>query len=151
MEIKNHTGRTDPPATHTTMARTKQTARKSTGGATPRKHMIVKARRTAPAEKKAHRYRPGTVALREIKKYQKSFDLLVPRAHMAALMREQINQVVPTLDTRVRGSALLAFQEAAEAFLVGLLENSNLSAIHAKRVTVQAKDIDLATRVGGRK
>ena len=63
------------------MARTKQTARKSTGGKAPRKQLATKAaRKSAPATggvKKPHRYRPGTVALREIRRYQKSTELLL--------------------------------------------------------------------------
>ena len=63
------------------MARTKQTARKSTGGKAPRKQLATKAARksapTAGGVKKPHRYRPGTVALREIRKYQKSTELLI--------------------------------------------------------------------------
>uniref|UniRef100_A0A3B4YI57 H3.2 histone (putative) n=1 Tax=Seriola lalandi dorsalis TaxID=1841481 RepID=A0A3B4YI57_SERLL len=63
------------------MARTKQTARKSTGGKAPRKQLATKAaRKSAPATggvKKPHRYRPGTVALREIRRYQKSTELLI--------------------------------------------------------------------------
>ena len=58
------------------MARTKQTARKNTGTKAPRKHIANKAaRKTAPMQgtiKKSHRFRPGTVALREIRKFQKS-------------------------------------------------------------------------------
>jgi histone H3 len=66
------------------MARTKQTARKSTGGKISRKGLAtIAARKSAPATggvKKPHRYRPGTVALREIRRYQKSYDILVPKA-----------------------------------------------------------------------
>uniref|UniRef100_M3YJI6 Core Histone H2A/H2B/H3 domain-containing protein n=1 Tax=Mustela putorius furo TaxID=9669 RepID=M3YJI6_MUSPF len=98
------------------MARTKQTARKSTGGKAPRKQLATKAaRKSAPATggvKKPHRYRPGTVALRE-------------------------------------SSAVMALQEACEAYLVGLFEDTNLCAIHAKRVTIMPKDIQLARRIRG--
>ncbi|KAL4708223.1 hypothetical protein ACJJTC_014513 [Scirpophaga incertulas] len=104
------------------MARTKQTARKSTGGKAPRKQLATKAaRKSAPATggvKKPHRYRPGTVALREI------------------------------VATR-RSSAVMALQEASEAYLVGLFEDTNLCAIHAKRVTIMPKDIQLARRIRG--
>ena len=74
------------------MARTKQTARKNTGAKAPRKHLANKAaRKTAPSEggvKKPHRYRPGTVALREIRKYQKSTDLLIRKLPFQRLVRE---------------------------------------------------------------
>jgi histone H3/H4 len=74
------------------MARTKQTARKSTGGRAPRKQLATKAaRKSAPAHgtvRKPHRYRPGTVALREIRKYQKSHDLLIRKLPFQRLVRE---------------------------------------------------------------
>ena len=133
------------------MARTKQTARKSTGGKAPRKQLATKAaRKSAPATggvKKPHRYRPGTVALREIRKYQKSTELLIRKLPFQRLVRE-IAQDFKT-DLRFQSSAVLALQEAAEAYLVGLFEDTNLCAIHAKRVTVQRKDMDLARRIRG--
>ena len=121
------------------MARTKQTARKSTGGKAPRKQLATKAaRKSAPATggvKKPHRYRPGTVALREIRRrYQKSTELLVRKLPFQRLVRE-IAQDFKT-DLRFQGSAVLALQEAAEAYLVGLFEDTNLCAIHAKRVAI---------------
>src|SRR6476660_3104206 len=74
------------------MARTKQTARKSTGGKAPRKQLATKAaRKSAPATgggKKPHRYRPGTVALREIRRYQKSTELLIRKLPFQRLVRE---------------------------------------------------------------
>ena len=135
------------------MARTKQTARKSTGGKAPRKQLATKAaRKSAPATggvKKPHRYRPGTVALREIRRYQKSTDLpvLIRKLPFKRLVRE-IAQDFKT-DLRFQSSAVLALQEAAEAYLVGLFEDTNLAAIHAKRVTIMPKDIQLARRIRG--
>jgi histone H3 len=124
-------------AYHLNMARTKQTARKSTGGKAPRKQLATKAaRKSAPATggvKKPHRYRPGTVALREIRKYQKSTELLIRKLPFQRLVRE-IAQDYKT-DLRFQSSAVLALQEAAEAYLVGLFEDTNLCAIHAKCVT----------------
>jgi len=135
------------------MARTKQTARKSTGGKAPRKQLATKAaRKSAPATggvKKPHRYRPGTVALREIRKYQKSTELLIRKLPFQRLVRE-IAQDFKT-DLRFQSSAVLALQEAAEAYLVGLFEDTNLCAIHAKRVTIMPKDIQLARRRGRRR
>jgi histone H3 len=133
------------------MARTKQTARKSTGGERPRQHLATKAaRRSGPASagvRKPHRYRPGTVALREIRRYQKSTDLLIRKAPFQRLVRE-IAQNFGT-DLRFQSTAVLALQEAAEAYLIGLLEDTNLCAIHAKRVTIMPKDIQLARRIRG--
>ncbi|XP_039653005.1 histone H3-like [Perca fluviatilis] len=117
------------------MARTKQTARKSTGGKAPRKQLATKAaRKSAPATggvKKPHRYRPGTVALREIRRYQKSTELLIRKLPFQRLVRE-IAQDFKT-DLRFQSSAVMALQEASEAYLVGLFEDTNLCAIHAKR------------------
>ncbi|KAI5417269.1 5-hydroxytryptamine receptor 2A, variant 2 [Lathyrus oleraceus] len=104
------------------MARTKQTARKSTGGKAPRKQLATKAaRKSSPATggvKKPHRFRPGTVALREIRKYQKSTELLIRKLPFQRLVRE-ITQDFKT-DLRFQSSAVFALQEAAEAYLVGL-------------------------------
>ena len=132
------------------MVRTKQTARKSTGGKAPRKQLATKAaRKSAPTTggvKKPHRYRPGTVALREIRRYQKSTELLIRKLPFQRLVRE-IAQDFKT-DLRFQSSDM-AFQEASEAYLVGLFEDTNLCAIQAKRVTIMPKDIQLARRIRG--
>ncbi|XP_049389555.1 histone H3.2-like [Solanum stenotomum] len=130
------------------MARTKQTAHQSTGGKAPRKQLATKAaRKSAPATggvKKPHRFRPGTVALREIRKYQKSTELLIRKLPFQRLVRE-IAQDFKT-DLRFQSSVVAALQEAAEAYLVvGLFEDTNLCAIHAKRVTI----MQLARRIRG--
>jgi histone H3 len=121
------------------MARTKQTARKSTGGKAPRKQLATKAaRKSAPSTggiKKPHRFRPGTVALREIRRYQKSTELLIRKLPFQRLVRE-IAQDFKT-DLRFQSAAIGALQEASEAYLVSLFEDTNLCAIHAKRVTVR--------------
>ena len=131
------------------MARTKQSARRSTGGKAPRKQLATKAaRKSAPATggvKKPHRYRPGTVALREIRRYQKSTDLLIRKEPFARLVREIAQDF--KADLRFCSATLLACQEASEAYLVGLMEDSNLCAIHAKRVTIMPKDIQLTRRI----
>nr|CAH7723087.1 unnamed protein product [Callosobruchus chinensis]CAH7737518.1 unnamed protein product [Callosobruchus chinensis] len=119
--------------------------------ATPRKQLATKAaRKSAPATggvKKPHRYRPGTVALREIRRYQKSTELLIRKLPFQRLVRE-IAQDFKT-DLRFQSSAVMALQEASEAYLVGLFEDTNLCAIHAKRVTIMPKDIQLARRIRG--
>ena len=135
------------------MSRTKQTARKSMGGKAPVRHIIVKAaRKQVPREegkkpRKPHRYRPGTVALREIRKYQKSTDLLIRKLPFQRLVREITQDFNNTV--RWQSSAVLAIQEAAEAYLVGLFEDTNMCAIHAKRVTIMPKDMALARRIRG--
>ena len=133
------------------MARTKQTARKSTGGKAPRKHLATKAaRKAAPNQggvKKPHRYRPGTVALREIRRYQKSTELLIRKLPFSRLVREIAQDFSSTI--RFQASTMLALQEASEAYNVGLFEDTNLCAIHGKRVTIMPKDIQLARRIRG--
>jgi histone H3 len=196
------------------MARTKQTARKSTGGKrassytlqfypwphsfflgkAPRKQLAAKsaARKTSAAVsitmfeslytldlcdilqattggvKKPHRFRPGTVALREIRRYQKSTELLIRKLPFQRLVREiaqdfKVSElfflvqlcdrfgscVALQTDLRFQSSAVMALQEAAEAYLVSLFEDTNLAAIHAKRVTIQPKDLALARRLRG--
>lgn len=133
------------------MARTKQTARRSTGGKAPRKQLATKAARQSAlvrgGVKNPHRYRPGTVALREIRRYQKSVELLIRKLPFQRLVRE-IAQDFKT-DLRFQSSAVVAVQEASEAYLVGLFEDTNLCALHAKRVTIMPKDIQLARRIRG--
>ena len=140
-----------PPSHSIAMARTKQTARKSTGGKAPRKQLATKAaRKSAPpggSVKKPQRYRPGTVALREIRKYQRETKLLIRKLPFQRLVREIAQDFKTPL--RFQSTAVLALQEAAEAYLVGLFEDTNLCAIHAKRVTIMPKDIQLARRIRG--
>lgn len=140
------------------MARTKRsvalgmTPGRSTGKKAPRRQLRTRAaQKNAPTAgakpKKARRYRPGTVALREIRKYQKSTDLLIRKAPFQRLVRE-IGQDFKA-ELRFQSTAILALQEAAESYLVGLFEDTNLCAIHAKRVTIMPKDIQLARRIRG--
>jgi len=133
------------------MARTKQTARQSTGGKAPRKALATKAaRKSAPSTvnaKKPHRFRPGTVALREIRKYQKSTELLLRKLPFQRLVREIAQEFKSEL--RFQSHAIMALQEAAETYLVYLFEDTNLCAIHANRVTIFPKDIQLARRIRG--
>ena len=133
------------------MARTKQTARKSTGGKAPRKQLSTKHARKSYVStggvKKPHRYRPGTVALREIRKYQKSTELLMRKMPFQRVIREIAQDF--KADLRFQSSAILALQEASEAYLIGLFEDTNLCALHAKRMTIMPKDMQLARRIRG--
>ena len=92
-------------------------------------------------------FRPGVMALREIRHYQKSSALLLRRLPFQRLVREIAHDF--KTDLRFQGAALLCLQEAAEAYLVRLFEDANLCAIHAKRVTIQPKDLQLARRIRG--
>ncbi|CAB9523506.1 Histone H3 [Seminavis robusta] len=170
------------------MARVKQTVRRNIGYKVPRKMLATKAARksapTAGGVRKPYRYRPGTRALLEIRKYQKSTDLLIRKAPFQRLVR----QIAKTFkeDLRFQSTAVLALQvktvsivglergglvqslldatashclllpkpffrtqEASEAYLIGLFEDTNLCAIHAKRVTIMPKDMQLARRIRG--
>jgi histone H3 len=135
------------------MARTKQIARKSTGVKKPRKSLLSGKKPLLDAEgipikaKRPHRFKPGTVALREIRRYQKNTELLLRKAPFQRLVREVAQSFAD--DLRFQSSAVAALQEAAEAYLVGLFEDTNLCALHAKRVTIMAKDMQLARRIRG--
>ena len=107
-----------------------------------------KSNKSNAGVKKPHRYRPGTVALREIRRYQKSADLLIRKLPFARVVKEiTYKDVEAGKDKRYTATAMLGLQEAAEFQLVGLFENANLCAIHAKRVTVMPKDIQLTRKI----
>jgi len=130
------------------MARVKTPPMRYIGGKRPCKYPS-KSNRLA-CVKKPHRYRPGTVALREIRRYQKSTDLLIRKLPFQRLVRDiaqsfKIRGEVP----RFQSTAALALQEASEAFLVGVFEDTNLCAIHARRVTIMNRDMQLALRIRG--
>jgi histone H3 len=129
------------------MARTKQTARKSTGGKWPPRKQHPMDPSLRQGGKKKRRFRPGTVALREIRKYQRSTVTLIRKLPFQRLCRE----VAQGLDKNLRfqSEAVRALQEACEAYLVGLFEDTQLCAIHAKRVTIMTKDMQLARRIRG--
>ena len=99
-------------------------------------------------QKKPHRYQPGTVALREIRRYQKSTKLLIRKLPFQRLVWE-LAQDLGKMNARFQSGAIMALQEASEGYLVGLLEDANLCAVHAKRVTIMPKDIQLARRIRG--
>jgi histone H3 len=127
------------------MARTKQTARQSTGGKAPHHHLATKAAqkqaRHTGGMKKNHCYRPGTIAICEIRKYQKITDLLIRKAPFQRLVHNIAIDL--KLDLRMQSTAVCALQEALEAYLVCLFEDTNECAIHAKHVTIMPKDIQL--------
>ena len=93
------------------------------------------------------RHRPGALALKEIRRFQHSTELLIKRLPFQRLVRE-IAETYMT-DLRFQVAAIEALQEACESYLVGLFEDTNLCAIHAKRVTIMPKDIQLARRIRG--
>ena len=147
--------------------------RPTVGGKAPRKQAVPQKRKSRPgssslnyvpttrdfleaqvagdtlpaANKMTKRYRPGHLALQEIRHYQKCTNLLIRKLPFQRLIRELAQQF--KVDVRFRSSALMALQEAAEAYLVRLFEDTNLCAIHAKRVTIMPKDIQLARCISG--
>ena len=135
------------------MPKTKTAAKAKGSKKMPAKPSKSKAiKKSAPAaggvkEKKQRRYKPGTVALREVKMYQKSIKNLLPRASFQRLVRNIVSDLDHEL--RFQSSALHALQEATEAYIVGVFEDTNLCAIHANRKTVMKKDMDLARRIRG--
>ena len=127
------------------MARTKHTARKDEVGK-KRSTFAKKQPRSqtgqASVQQQPHRYWPGTITLREIQRYQKSTELLICKLPFQRLVHEILQGY--GVGYRVTLAMMMALQEAAEAYLVQLLEDSNLCAIHAKRITIQPKDMQLA-------
>ncbi|KAI9813747.1 MAG: centromeric DNA-binding histone H3-like protein cse4 [Pycnora praestabilis] len=126
--------------------------RRSSGKKVPRRSSGVEPGDPLPRPRKAHRYKPGTLALKEIRRYQKSTDLLLLKLPFSRLVREIALTLLPSSSgdsLRWQSQAIQALQEAAEAFLVHLFEDTNLCAIHAKRVTIMQKDIQLARRIRG--
>ena len=97
--------------------------------------------------KRRFRSRPGVVALREIKRLQRSTDLLVPRLPFQRVVKEIAGKI--NSDLRFSAQGLLALQESAESFMTGLFEDSYMCTVHAKRVTLMPKDVQLARRIRG--
>lgn len=135
------------------MARTKQThpgrasAQKVPRGRHHGKVFGIKKPPTGGV-KKPHKWKPGTVALREIRRFQKSTDLLIKKAPFKRLVDQiAFDFRVSGTTFRFQGAAITALQEAAEAYLVQLFEKTNLCAIHAGRVTIKPEDIQLAQRL----
>lgn len=134
------------------MPKTKTAAKAKGSKKLPAKKGSKAVKKSAPAaggikEKRKIRRKAGTVALREVKRYQKSIDNLLPRASFQRLVRNICSDLDHEL--RFQSQALLALQEASEAYLVGVFEDTNLCAIHAKRATIFKKDMDLARRIRG--
>ena len=132
------------------MARTKCTARKDEVGR-KRSTFVKKQPRSqtgqVTVQQQPHRYQPGTVALREIRRYQKSTELLIRKLPFQCLVSKILQGY--SVGYRVTLAMMMALQEAAEAYLVQLLEDSNLCAIHVKCITIQPKDIQLARQIHG--
>ena len=133
------------------MARTKNRSRRS-AGKVPRSSIVPKGKKSEPKKltkgsTKPTKFRPGTVALRDIKRYRKGTEMLIRKLPFQRLVRE----IAQTSKDGVRfaASAVLAMQEATEAHLVNLFADTCLCAIHGGRVTIQPRDLQLARRLRG--
>ncbi|XP_060069734.1 uncharacterized protein LOC132549783 [Ylistrum balloti] len=123
---------------------------KKTGAAKRKsKYESPSKHKSASSRTRTYRYRPGTKALMEIRQYQKSSDLLLRKLPFSRVVREIVQNKHPGVQLRWEATAIMALQEAAEAYLVHLFEDANLCAIHAKRVTLMPKDIWLARKIRG--
>lgn len=122
----------------------------SPGTRRPPRNEAQEGNKAPTAQRKRQRLRPGTKALHEIRRFQKSVDLLIPRMSFIREVRTITYRVAPPDVNRWTPEALIALQEAAEDFLVNLFGDAMLCAIHAKRVTLMKKDFELARRLGGK-
>ena len=111
-------------------------------GPTARKSVKVEG-----PKKKKQRYRPGALALKEIRRYQNSTELLIPRLPFQRIVREIAKEF--KLNLKFQSAAIGTLQEASEAYLVGLFEDTNLCCLHASRITIMPRDIQLARRLRG--
>lgn len=126
----------------------KASAKSASTSKTAKRKASAKSAGTSTTGKR--RFKPGTVALREIRRYQKSSDKLIRALPFQRVVRAAARDATSLDSIRMQAGAIDAIQEATEAYLVGLYEDANLAAIHAGRVTLSAKDLDLALRVRGK-
>lgn len=142
------------------MARTKQVGvKRAVAEKRPRLFLATKGAELARqhnlqqkmTQPKPHRYRPGTMALFEIRRYQRSSNLLLRKRPFQRLVKEIAQEVSRNPDIRMQSAAVMALQEAAEMYLVGLFADTNLCALHAGRTTIMVKDMMLARRIRGEK
>ncbi|CAG9763519.1 unnamed protein product [Ceutorhynchus assimilis] len=135
------------------MVRTKQTARKSTGAKAAQKQPAKKADKnekfTVGGVKKFRTFRPDVGALRELRPYQNSREFLIRKLPFQRFVREVAQDLKKVIC--FQAAAIGALQEASESYLVGLFEDANLCAKHARRITIKPKDIKLAHRIRGQR
>ncbi len=111
-----------------------------------------KERRRTSGTPGRKRFRPGTVALRQIRHFQKTADLLIPRLPFSRVVKEIAQDLAGRYNIhglRFQSAALMALQEAAEAYMVSVFEDTVLCCVHARRVTIMPKDMNLARRIRG--
>lgn len=134
-----------PPAEHR-YAQTKDTRNDDEQLIQQRRRKVRSIKRRSTPSK----HTPSELAMYEIRKYQRSTELLISKIPFARLVKEVTDQfTTEEQQLRWQSMAILALQEASEAYLVGLLEHTNLLALHAKRITIMRKDMQLARRIRG--
>eukprot|EP01112_Ceratiomyxa_fruticulosa_P012764 TRINITY_DN3554_c0_g1_i2.p1 TRINITY_DN3554_c0_g1~~TRINITY_DN3554_c0_g1_i2.p1 ORF type:complete len:208 (+),score=51.82 TRINITY_DN3554_c0_g1_i2:246-869(+) len=138
---------TDSESSEESESETETTTASSSKKNTARKSAKKPAVRTPPPPKTKRRRRPGAVALSEIRHYQKTYDMVIPKAPFSRLVREIGFRM--KADLRFQYKAMEALQEATEAYMVGIMEDANICAIHSRRVTIMPRDIQLARRIRG--
>ena len=133
------------------MARTKETgkvsSKKAVAAKSGKKAVKSASGGSSSGVKRTHRFRPGTVALRQIRKFQRGTELLIRKAPFQRLVRESAQQQKDGL--RWAASAVAAVQEATESYIISLLSDANLCALHSRRVTAMPRDLQLARRLRG--
>ncbi|GMS82706.1 hypothetical protein PENTCL1PPCAC_4881 [Pristionchus entomophagus] len=141
------------------MARIKQTARKTTNEQPSKQEKRLSEqlktkrdhhRKNVPQEriKTAAPKHRGSKVLKDIKRYQRGFNLLIPRMPFRRVVRQVMQEMKRGSDgLMIQSLAVDALQEAAEAYLVSLFDDANMAAIHARRVTIMPKDLDIVRRI----
>ncbi|MPC22854.1 histone H3.2 [Portunus trituberculatus] len=104
-----------------------------------------RANKSGNTSTRKYRFRPGVVALREIRFYQRTFHTLIPKLPFSRLVREILAGF--RHDLRIQSLALQALQESAEVYLIGMLERANLCSVHARRITIMPNDMKLVRRI----
>jgi histone H3 len=136
-----------------TMTRAKQAlpTKVFRGGGLTKTQMVwaIQQQEQKSKTKRCKRFHPGTVALREIRKYQKSTQNLIRKLPFQRLVREMMANFGTNMDMRIKSTALAALHDATEAYLVGVFQDANLCALHANRVTIMPRDMQLALRIRG--
>ncbi|GAW82231.1 histone H3-like centromeric protein CSE4 [Plasmodium gonderi] len=148
--INGETNQTVPNISHKEIRARKHTNNVNIGKGN-KNSILEKGMKKTTRIRRPHRYRPGVLALKEIRAYQASTQLLIPKIPFVRVVKE-ITRLFELPDEQLRYTpeALLALQTASEAYLVSLFEDAYLCSLHANRVTLMPKDIHLARRIRGR-
>ena len=132
-----------------------RTGRKDIGGKMPKigiktllRPMGVPGSKRLKRPQKTRCYWPGMQALHEIRQFQKFTELLIPKQAFLRVACQILQRESPS--SQIQTSAVLALHKAAEAYLIFLMEDTNLCGIHTKRVMILPKDMQLVRRIRGK-